>query len=119
MCRYEKDVQPVVLIVIKEGHTTARGFEQKAIFVLSAVDGLYVQSAAARNIDKTVPQRSGRYRGGLELRGGPRRRAIGGSRLPSCCCAGTARLSTSSNASTSAVRDKEVRKFRRDGRIPL
>ena len=59
---HEKDVEPVVLVVVEEGRAAAGGFEQILVAMFAAEDGLDVQAGFFRHIDKLHAQRRSGHR---------------------------------------------------------
>ena len=77
----EEDVEPVVMVVVKEGHAAACGFEEVSVLVLATVDRLGVEAGLASHVNEAdAERRSGdRVRAHLWARGGAWRRRLGGS----------------------------------------
>jgi len=54
----DKDIQPIVLVIVEERHAAASGFEQIFVLVLAAVDRLRGQPGGFGDIHKAQAERS-------------------------------------------------------------
>ncbi len=57
----QEDIEPAVVIEIEEGGAAAGGFEQKAILLFAAEDGLRAQAGFARHVNELCAERQAVY----------------------------------------------------------
>src|ERR1035437_4951106 len=81
---YEKNIHPVVLVIVEESRAAAGSFQQIFVAVLAAKDGLHVESGLLGNVDELNSQRRPRDWRRRPFGRRPRRCFVSHARIASC-----------------------------------
>ena len=75
----EKDIDPVIVVIVEESYSAACGFEQVSVLVLTPIDSFGIEAGLAGDVDEADAKRSASDRRGSTFGRWPRLGVVGGA----------------------------------------